>query len=113
MDPAYGFEGELKSVLTIGGKSTAHTFKQHDQFGAQLLYFSACILEGRDPEPSGLEGLADLRIMKAIRRSIVEGRAVAIDPVKVGARPGIDQEIDLKPPRKPKLVDSASPEGGS
>ena len=33
MDPAYGFEGELKSVLTVEGKSKAHTFKQHDQFG--------------------------------------------------------------------------------
>ena len=51
--------------------------------------------------------------MKAIRRSIVEGRAIQIDPVKVAARPGIDQEIDLRPPGKPKLVEVASPEGGS
>ena len=30
-----------------------------------MKYFSTCILEGTDPEPDGLEGLADVGVIEA------------------------------------------------
>ena len=113
MDPAYGFEGELKSRLTIEGKSKEHTFKQRDQFGAQLLYFSRCILEGVEPEPSGAEGLADVRVIQAILRSAETGQAVKLGPFERKARPTIEQAIELPAVRAPAMVQAEDPSGGS
>jgi len=53
VDPAFGYAAEKE-----------HTFPKSDQFGAELLYFSRCILEDRTPEPRGPEGLADVRVMR-------------------------------------------------
>ena len=55
-------------LVTGEGKSKPKRkkFARHDQFGAEIEYFSECILRGRDPEPSGIEGLADIRIVRAI-----------------------------------------------
>jgi len=38
-----------------------------DQFAPELLYFSECIQKNRQPEPSGWEGLADVRIIASDR----------------------------------------------
>jgi glucose-fructose oxidoreductase len=34
------------------------------QFAPLLIHFSDCVLEDREPEPSGLEGLRDVRIIE-------------------------------------------------
>ena len=82
VDPAYEHEGPLELGLTVGGgKPKRHKFKSHDQIAAELVYFSDCILQGRRPEPSGLDGLADVRVIEAIYRSIDQGRPVRLDPL--------------------------------
>jgi len=111
MDPAYGFEGELKSKLTIGGKSKEHTFKVRDQFGAQLLYFSDCILRDQEPEPSGAEGLADVRIIRALQRSADSGRPEPLAPFERKARPTIAQKYELPAVSPPKMVHAEGPSG--
>jgi predicted dehydrogenase len=45
---------------------TETTTPLDDQFAPELVHFSQCILEDRDPEPAGEEGLADVRILEAI-----------------------------------------------
>jgi hypothetical protein len=56
------------------------------QFGAQLEYFSDCILRDRDPEPSGIEGLADIRIVPAILESVEKRKPVQLPPFERHAR---------------------------
>jgi glucose-fructose oxidoreductase len=73
MDPAYEMVGDLKSEIMIGGKSKRKIYPKRDQFSAELVYFSSCILEDTDPEPGGREGLADVRIVNAILESQSSG----------------------------------------
>ena len=57
-DPAYEYAEGLEYTLTIDGKTTRKKVGKRDQFAAELLYFSDCILNDREPEPSGEEGHA-------------------------------------------------------
>lgn len=52
----------------------------------ELQDFSDCVLGDRQPEPSGVEGLTDIRALQAILRSHGTGKAVAIRPVRQGTR---------------------------
>src|SRR5881394_696954 len=78
LENAYEYQGELKCVTTIGEKKTEKIFKPGDQFAPELIYFSDCIIHDRAPEPSGSEGLADVRVINAIYESAEIGRAVRI-----------------------------------
>ena len=51
------------TTLTVNGKTTRKRIGKRDQFAPELLYFSDCILKDREPEPSGEEGLQDVRIV--------------------------------------------------
>jgi predicted dehydrogenase len=114
MDPAYGFTGGLKASVTIDGRTEEHAFKARDQFAAQLQYFSRCILEGTDPEPSGLEGLADIRILTAIRRSAeAGGTPVPLDQIPRKPRPSAAQVIKGPAPSSPGLIHASDPSGQS
>lgn len=66
MDCAYSYTGELKQQLTINGQTQERSFQAGDQFAAEIVYFSDCVLTGKEPEPSGEEGLADIGIVRAI-----------------------------------------------
>lgn len=110
MDPAYEMAGTLKAELTAGGKTTKRTFKKRDQFAPELVYFSDCILNDREPEPSGQEGLADVRIIQAILKSAYMNRPVGIRRTDIDARPSLEQEI-AKPAltKVPPLVKAKPP----
>jgi predicted dehydrogenase len=60
------------------GEREELTFEPTDQFAAELSYFSSCILQDRPPEPSGIEGLQDVRLVEAIYRSARDGRPVTL-----------------------------------
>ena len=60
--------------LTVGEKkSTRRASSHHDQFGGETKYFSDCVLDDKHPEPDGEEGLADVRVIKAIEKSLETG----------------------------------------
>lgn len=82
---------------------------RHDQFAPELLHFSDCILEDRSVEPSGLEGLADVRIVLALQRAARTRRAVMLDPVARRRRPDASLEMRKPPVREPKLVEAEAP----
>ena len=110
MDPAYEMAGTLKAELTTGRRTRVRTFKKSDQFAPELLYFSDCILKNREPEPSGREGLADVRIIRAILQAADTNRAVSVTKTEIVARPGLSQAI-AKPAltETPRLVKAESP----
>jgi len=111
-DPAYEYAGAIKHQLVIGDTRRQRTFAKRDQFAAELVYFSNCILRDNEPEPSGLEGLADVRIVNAIYESARTGKSVQIEPIASKPRPSLGQEVYRPPTSKPpKPVDAASPEG--
>ncbi len=109
MDPAYEYAGELKQRVTIDGRSRERTFSKRDQFAPELISFSECILTGAPPEPSGWEGLADVRVIRALYRSADTGQLVTLEPFTTEDRPSLDQEIRRPAVSKPELVNTESP----
>ena len=111
LEPAYDYHEPRECYLTIDGKTDKKTFEKRDQFGAELLYFSNCILNDEEPQPSGQEGLADVRIIRALVTSMESGMAVDVRPGTPSQRPSPEREIDLPPVKPPQPVEAASPTG--
>jgi predicted dehydrogenase len=112
LENAYEYLGELKCVITIGDRETEETFKPGDQFAPELIYFSDCILNDHSPEPSGNEGLADVRVINAIYQSAKTGRAVRVEPVPKRRRPDQEMAIKRPPVEEPELVGASAPQSG-
>jgi predicted dehydrogenase len=71
MKPCYGYKG------LAGWTSNPQiplAFPQTDHFAAEIDAFSQAILQGKPFEPSGEEGLRDLRVIEAIYRSVASGK---------------------------------------
>jgi glucose-fructose oxidoreductase len=108
LDPAYEYAMALKLYVAIDGKTTSRTFARRDQFAPELLYFSDCIRKNIEPEPSGEEGLADVRIVRALYRAAETGRRVKIRSVPIRKRPTLKQEKHRPPVAKPQLIHAES-----
>ena len=103
-EPAFEYAEGLEYTLMRDGKKTKKSVGKRDQFAPQLLHFSGCILDDRKPEPSGEEGLQDVRIVQAIYKSAATGKPVSLPPGPKDARPTGRQRITRPGVRKPKLV---------
>src|SRR5437762_3706678 len=101
----------IKHQLTIGGRTKISKFPKRDQFAAELIYFSDCIVKNKEPEPSGLEGLADVRIVQAIYESARTRRIVELPELPAKKRPTTRQEIQRPSHEKPTTVHAKSPSG--
>ena len=77
LEPAY-LDAPATLTLCRRGEQERVGFEPHDQFAAEIGYFSGCILQDRAPEPSGIEGLQDVRLVEAIYRSGRDGRPVTL-----------------------------------
>ena len=104
VDPAYEYAEGLGYELTVDDKTTRKRIGKRDQFAPELLYFSDCILQNRDPEPSGLEGLQDVRVVEALYESAETGKTVVLQPLKHGRRPTMRQRITRPGVAKPRLI---------
>lgn len=114
VDPAYGTQGEIKHTLTINDEKQERSFASHDQLAAEFVYFSDCILQDKEPEPSGKEGLIDVQIIRALYHSIETGGFVRLDTPNRQQRPTTDQTIERPPVQEqPDLVHAADPSGKS
>src|SRR5690348_2593819 len=105
LDPAYEYATQLKHRLKIQGREKIHVFRKRDQFAPELVYFSDCILHNREPEPSGLEGLLDVRVIEAVLRSCHNGRSVSLKRATKEFRPSVRQAI-FRPAiaKQPRLI---------
>jgi predicted dehydrogenase len=108
-DPAYEYAMAIKQEVTRDEKTKTRTFPKRDQFAAQIVYFSDCILKDKEPEPSGLEGLADVRILEAIYESARTRKAVRIPELPHRKRPAITQEIHRPAHGKPEVIQAKPP----
>jgi glucose-fructose oxidoreductase len=109
VDPAYEMDGPLRYELTVGGKTKSRKFKTRDQVAPELTYFADCIQSDQAPEPSGREGLADIRILEAIRRSADSGGRAGVDAVQRLRRASLEQERHEPPHDAPDVLVDAEP----
>jgi predicted dehydrogenase len=110
-DPAYDYSMGLKHQITIGEKTTTKRFPKRDQFAAQIMYFSDCVLKNKEPEPSGLEGLAEVAIIQAINESAHTGRTTELKDLPAKRKPTLQQEIHRPAHGKSDTVKTKSPSG--
>jgi glucose-fructose oxidoreductase len=111
LDPAYELAFGLKYKLTIDGKSKEKSLPKRDHFAPLLLYFSDCILNDKQPQPDGREGLADVRVINALYQSAKTGKSIKLAEFKVDHRPSIKQEIVRPAVKKTNLVNAKPPSG--
>lgn len=71
-----GMEGDMR-VSTADGETTKR-YSSHDAYERTIRAFSQAIIEGREPDPSGVDGLRNVELSDAIRRSALEGRLVEL-----------------------------------
>jgi predicted dehydrogenase len=110
LENAYEYAADEMTLQVVGKHGTkSRTFPKRDQIAAEIEYFARCVRDDLDPEPSGWEGMADVRILQAIQTSARFGRAVPIDPVPRQRRPDLGQEIRIPAHELPPLVDVEQP----
>jgi glucose-fructose oxidoreductase len=106
VQPAFDFQGALEHEREIGDDTAHQRFEARDQVGPEIVYFADCILNDREPEPSGEEGLADVRVIRALHESARTGRSVRLEPFTRRRRPERSQEIRRPPVEKSGLVET-------
>jgi predicted dehydrogenase len=109
LDPAFSHVSPIELQEETERGSKRRRFGKHDQVAAELSYFARCILEDREPEPSGWEGFHDVRIIEAILESAQTGRKVALDLPERRQHPSGDDVIEKPPVGEPSLVAVDSP----
>jgi glucose-fructose oxidoreductase len=101
---AYEYVEPIELQTTIKDKETKREFQTRDQFAPELLYFSDCVLKNKKPEPSGEEGLADVRVVEVLYQSAERGLPVRLPVIAKRKRPSLAQEIRRPAIKKPRLV---------
>ena len=109
MDPAFGYATNLEYTIHAQGETWRHRLPKRDQFAPEISHLSRCVLAGERPEPDGREGLADVRIIRAIHESARTGRVVEVAVADPGRRPG--PELTRREPGfpEPEEVHAAGP----
>jgi predicted dehydrogenase len=111
LEKAYEYVEPIEQTIVVNGRTSRRKFGKRDQFAAELVYFSDCVLGDREPEPSGREGLADVRIIRALYESAKRGAPVRLAEFTKKRRPTVQQEIRRPPVEEPELVKVESPSG--
>jgi glucose-fructose oxidoreductase len=91
---AYAAQAPGYVTLLKRGQRQDTSFEPTDEVAAVLAHFSMALREERIPEPDGVEGLQDVRIIEAIYRSARDGRPVTLPRL---ARVDTDPEAGRAP----------------
>ena len=110
MNPAFLYGGGIEQSAAIGQEKSHQKFKNTDQFGGEMKYFSDCILNQTHPEPDGEEGLADVRVIEGILEAVKTGTSVELPALSRSSRINTeDQEQTLAAKKSPDLVKVSNP----
>jgi predicted dehydrogenase len=105
---AYEYSRAIEMELTVGERTQRRKYVLRDQFAPELIYFSNCILNDLQPEPSGIEGLADVHIVRSLYESARKGKPIKIKSFGNDRHPDMRQVIFRhRAKRKPKIHASA------
>jgi predicted dehydrogenase len=108
-EPAYEYAEALGYTLTVGTDIRKKKGRRRDQFAAEIAYFSDCIMQNRDPEPSAEEGCWDVRVVSALYESALRGEPVELQNFGPETPPLRTQGKDYPPVREPQLVATEKP----
>lgn len=97
---AYAVDTSMTLHRVKDGRVEEERFEPIDQFATTIAYFVDCIIRDVIPEPSGYEGLQDVRIVEAIYRSSRDGRPVTLPRMARVDTPGGDQDVGRNPIEK-------------
>ncbi|MBK9307935.1 MAG: Gfo/Idh/MocA family oxidoreductase [Nitrospira sp.] len=109
LSPAFEYGGHLEQQVVLNGKKRSNQYQAGDQFAPELIYFSNCILKKTEPESSGMEGLIDVMIIRALYRSAKSARPVPLTLPGKKDWPSPDLVMEKPPIPKAKLIHVQSP----
>jgi len=78
LDPAYHYNRPLQLCIETESERKTEPFPMTDQVALEIEHFSRCIVNDREPEPSGEEGRRDRAVIDAIFESARHGGAVQL-----------------------------------
>ncbi len=104
MNHGYEYSQAIEVEITVKGRVERRKYSLKDQFAPELIYFSDCILGNQEPEPSGIEGLLDVHIIRSLYESVRKGRPIKLMDLKKQRRPTLKQEIHRPQPERPVKV---------
>lgn len=109
-DPCFMFGPKVGITYTEKTEegSKTHRFDPVEQFGNETQYFSACILEDRQPQADGEEGWCDMRVLAAVEQSLNTGETVTLEPFQRSRYVQPDQALTLTPAKEPAEDDLIS-----
>jgi len=70
------FVGELR--VKVGDEETVATYDGRDAYHREIHAFNRAVLEDREPDASGLDGLRSVQVTDAVLRSVREGVRVSL-----------------------------------
>jgi predicted dehydrogenase len=106
---AYDYSMPVILELTVDGRTQRKLYPLRDQFAPELVYFSNCVLHDRQPEPSGIEGLRNVHIIRSLYKSVNSHSMVKLEQIKRKRYPDLKQQIYRPRVVKPKLVHVTAP----
>jgi glucose-fructose oxidoreductase len=107
VDNAYDYATPRKLEFTKDDKVVkTKNYRKADQFAPEILYFSNCVLNGKDPEPSALEGLNDVKVILAIYESAESGQPVRISRPAPHVGPNRGMKKRVRGHAEPELVNA-------
>jgi predicted dehydrogenase len=104
LDNAYEYAEQMKMLIVRGEQRQTKAYRKKDQIAAEIEYFARCVRSNEVPEPSGYEGLADVRIVQAIQSAARSGHAVELHLPERRIRPSDEQRITIPAHGLPHLV---------
>lgn len=111
MENGYEYSTTMKLKTYKDKKVITKKYAKRDQFSPELIYFSDCIIKNKKPEPSGIEGLADVKIIEALLLSLELGSPIAVEPETKRIRPSEQQKISRQSISPPKPFHAVGPGG--
>jgi glucose-fructose oxidoreductase len=109
LSQAYEYTEAIEMEVIVDGRTQRRKYALRDQFGPEVIYFSDCILRDREPEPSGIEGLLDVHIIRSLYESAHRGLPVELKELRSQKRPDLRQEIYRPPVKRPPKIHAESP----
>ncbi len=111
LEKGYEYAKTMTLKIYEEKKIISKKYPRRDQFAPELIYFSDCIQRKKKPEPSGEEGLADIKIIEALLLSIDLGAPITLDEINKKSRPSENQKITRPSFIKPRLFNVIGPGG--
>lgn len=111
LEKGYQYAKSMTLKIYEEKKIISKKYPKKDQFAPELIYFSDCIQKKKKPEPSGEEGLADVKIIEALLLSIDLGAPITLDEINKKSRPSENQKITRPSFARPRLFNAIGPGG--